>query len=143
MIRFSLNRRLGWVFAIATVVLLVGCAKDKTPNGPDNGVPIFRLEAETPIIGIGQDTALRLTPVLPLDFENLSGQWVWFTCTPDSGTFTANPSNINLSMDGFLNPKCWFLYTGYRSNVNISLYAWVITLSQDTLAWDSCSVRIE
>ncbi|MCX6640878.1 MAG: hypothetical protein NTW14_10420 [bacterium] len=125
-----------------TTILWAGCTK-KTATGPDSGVPIFHLEAETPVINIGQNTALRLTPVLPIDFENLEGQLVWFSCQPDSGYFTINPSWIDLSTNGNLNPPTWFAYSGTSNDLNIALFAHVITQLQDTLAWDSCMVKIQ
>ena len=132
-------------FFLALLWFLIGCADSKQPAGPDTGIPIFNLEADPSVIAPLQNTMLSLTPVLPLEFEELDGEEVLFSALPDSGAFFVNSwSWIDLDAATNLFPEVWYQYTGFGTpdTVKVAIFAHVVSQTEDTLAWDSCLVNV-
>jgi hypothetical protein len=127
--------------------LLSGCAGSKDPAGPD--MPVFALNAQPPVITPDQNTVLSLTPTLPLDFEDLYGEWIYFSSSSEFGVFTPPTSSTSISLidptsEGYLYPQIWFQYGGpaLQDTLEIILYGIVITQLGDTLAWNYCQIEI-
>lgn len=129
--------------------LVVGCAGSKDPAGPDSGIPPFGINASPPVITPAQNAVLSLTPTLPLDFEDLYGEWIYFSSSSEFGVFTPPTSSTSYSLidptsQGYLNPQIWFQYAGPipQDTLDIILYGSVITQLGDTLAWNYCQIVI-
>ena len=132
-----------WIFLLA--FLFSGCAGSKDPIGPDSGIPPFSINVSPPVIAPAQNVVLSLTPTLPLDFEDLYGEWIYFSSSSEYGVFFPDSlSLVDPSEAGYLNPPIWFQYGGpvSQDTLVITLYGYVISQIGNTLAWNTCQLAV-
>ena len=132
------------LFAI-TGLLLLGCADTKDPASPETGIPYFDVIVTPYILAPLENAFIALSPVLTLEFSEMDGALVGFSSVPDSGFFFDFPySYIDLDADSRISPPVWFRYTGLGSpdTIDIKIYAHVIGMSGDALAWNFAEVKV-
>ncbi|RJP77190.1 MAG: hypothetical protein C4524_08685 [Candidatus Zixiibacteriota bacterium] len=132
------------IIAICLCALaLAGCGGESAPSGPGQGVPIFSLEALPAQITPPADAQLRLTPLLPLDFQALDGYPVLFRNHLPQGRFNVleNLSYVDVDAPTGLNPETWYSYLGSDTTED-TIWAHVVTITGDTLAWNYCVITI-
>lgn len=114
-----------------------------------SGVPIFSLVPQPGEVARLETAQIYLFDDLPEQFADLTGEEVWFFSSSDSGHFfndgsgyIDNLSYVDLNANSKLNPNMWYYYDGLELPLADTLYAYCISQTNDTLAWDSCLVRI-
>lgn len=127
------------------VFILLGCADTKEPAGPDTGVPYFEVVLDPAVIAPQENTKVSLLPTLPLEFEELAGEWVLFESEPDSGFFTDLPTPVvDPNAVGNLFPAVWFTYTGFGGpdTIDVEIFVYVVSQGDQTLAWNSAILSV-
>ena len=130
-----------WIGAL----ILSGCADTKEPAGPDTGVPYFEVVLDPVVIAPQENTKVSLLPTLPLEFEELAGEWVLFESEPDSGFFNDLPTPIvDPNAVGNLTPAVWFTYTGFGGpdTIEVEIFVYVVSQGDQTLAWNSAILSV-
>ncbi len=121
-----------------------GCAS-RSPSGPDGGyLPVFSMNALPPQIAKTQNAQIYLTPTLPNEFKALQSRMTLFSSSSGYGFFNVNNdiSYIDTAAVSKLNPEVWYLYNGPGDNVVDTIFAYVVDVDFDTLAWNFCTITI-
>jgi len=122
--------------------ILCGCGTSSGPQA-QGGIPVFTLVPQPAEIAPSENAQLYLFPDLPDQFEDLAGEEVWFSSSAETqGFFNYNLSMIDLDRPSYLNPEVWYQHIGSGANLTDTIYAHCISQWGDTLAWDSCLVKI-
>ena len=124
--------------------LFMACADSKGPAGPDTGVPYFEVAVTPAVIAPLENSRITLVPTLPLEFEDMEGEWVIFSSDPDTGIFTPPLTYIDLEAYGNLFEPIWYRYVGFGTpdTLDVEIYAYVVSVSGDTLAWNYTELAI-
>lgn len=133
---------IGLCFAVGQVCC--GCAS-RNPSGPgDDYLPIFDISALPPQIAKTQNAQIFLTPTLPNEFKALQSRMTLFSSSSGFGFFNVSNdiSYIDTAAVSRLNPDVWYFYDGPGDNVVDTIFAYVVDVGFDTLAWNFCTITI-
>jgi hypothetical protein len=129
---------------LVAVQICSGCAS-RSPSGPDGGyLPVFSMNALPPQITKTQNAQIYLTPTLPNEFKTLHSRMTLFSSSSGYGFFNVSNdiSYIDTAAVSKLNPEVWYLYNGPDDNVVDTIFAYVVDVDFDTLAWNYCTIAV-